>query len=479
MGTAARRPMLTGAANAILKASHSIPNSIAPTVGHQWATRFLKRHPQYYIRRQKTLDLNRKNAHNPEVFLEWFTMFKNVIQEKDIQDADCYNMDETGFRIGIGKDQEIITRNSERRAFFASSNNRESVTVVECVSENGRVLPPLVILPGQTHQEIWYTQTGINNNYLLATSEISYSNDLLSYEWIQHFHRFSVCQQVGVWRLLLLDGYASHCTFEFLDFCDKEKIVVFCLPAHVLQPLDVVLFQPYKHWHAQAVDAATRTGCNDFNKVEFLHSLSSIRQKTFTSSSIQSAFCKTGLIPFNPSVVLSQLREANHNMRQSTPPPDNQNALPLLSTPLSIRTLKRHGEVLEKSIMSPTTARNLSSFIKSSLTLATSGALAIEELKTNQSVQTAGAARQVKTRRQVQKGGIVYAKDARQIVRHREVDELAKAQALVLRTEEKKKKDIIKRQQKLFLEIRKVGKAKCRIRCNETSWWNEDYFQYR
>ena len=49
--------------------------------------------------------------------------------------------------------------------------------------------------------------------------------------------------------------------------------------------------------------------------------------------------------------------------------------------------------------MSPTTAQNLLSFIKGSLTLATSGALAIEELKTNQSVQTARAARQVKTRR--------------------------------------------------------------------------------
>ena len=174
---------------------------------------------------------------------------------------------------------------------------------------------------------------------LLATSKTGYSNDLLSYEWIQHFHRFSVCQQVGVWNHSLLDGYISHCTFEFLDFCDKEKIVVFCLPAHtthVLQPLDVVLFQPYKHWHAQAVDAAIWTGCNNFNNVEFLHFLSSIQQKIFTLSSIQSAFCKTGLILFNPSVVLSQLREANHDMRQSTPSLDNQNALPLLSTPLSI-----------------------------------------------------------------------------------------------------------------------------------------------
>ena len=60
--------------------------------------------------------------------------------------------------------------------------------------------------------------------------------------------------------MLLLDDYATYCTYEFIQYCDNEKIVPFCLlphTTHLVQPLDVVLFQPYKHWHAEKIDEAT------------------------------------------------------------------------------------------------------------------------------------------------------------------------------------------------------------------------------
>ena len=79
--------------------------------------------------------------------------------------------------------------------------------------------------------------------------------------------------------MLLLDEYRSHCTYKFLDYCESTDITLFCLPphtTHILQPLDVVVFQPYKHWYAEAIDKATCTGCVDFNKIEFLKALGSI-----------------------------------------------------------------------------------------------------------------------------------------------------------------------------------------------------------
>jgi len=72
----------------------------------------------------------------------------------------------------------------------------------------------------------------------------------------------------------------------------------------------VVVFQPYKHYHSEAIEAATRTGCTDFDKVEFLTAIDSIQQQTFKLSTICSAFRTTGLVPYNPSVVLAQLRES-------------------------------------------------------------------------------------------------------------------------------------------------------------------------
>jgi hypothetical protein len=45
----------------------------------------------------------------------------------------------------------------------------------------------------------------------------------------------------------------------------------------------------------------------DFKKVEFLHALPNIRDKAFTESTIKSAFRKSGLVPYNPNVVLDSL----------------------------------------------------------------------------------------------------------------------------------------------------------------------------
>src|SRR6266536_5558396 len=38
------------------------PNDSPPCVGNHWVSRFLKRHPEYKVTRQKTLDLERKRA---------------------------------------------------------------------------------------------------------------------------------------------------------------------------------------------------------------------------------------------------------------------------------------------------------------------------------------------------------------------------------------------------------------------------------
>ena len=76
--------------------------------------------------------------------------------------------------------------------------------------------------------------------------------------------------------MLFLNEYDSHCTFEFITYCDEKKIILFCLPPYTtyfFQLLNMVVFQPYKHWHAKALDEATQTGCYNFNKVKFLHFL--------------------------------------------------------------------------------------------------------------------------------------------------------------------------------------------------------------
>ena len=85
---------------------------------------------------------------------------------------------------------------------------------------------------------------------VLTVAETGYSNDWLSLQWLKHFDAHTAKFQTGAYRLLLLDGYGLHHTIEFIEYCEEAKIIPFGLPAHtthLLQPLDMVVFQPLKH----------------------------------------------------------------------------------------------------------------------------------------------------------------------------------------------------------------------------------------
>jgi len=104
IGTSAPQQIVAGCANAILQYGH-IGEGAAPVVGSHWAPRVLARHPEYHIRKQCSIDINRKNAHDPESIRAWFEKYCLICEDYNIEPCDQYNFDETGFRIGIGRDQ--------------------------------------------------------------------------------------------------------------------------------------------------------------------------------------------------------------------------------------------------------------------------------------------------------------------------------------------------------------------------------------
>ncbi len=158
MGTSARLSMLVGCANSILRAREADSTTQPPTISAAWSKRFLRRHPEYKMKKQQSLEIARKNSHDPEHILWWFAQYSKVRLENGIADEDVWNFDETGFRIGVGKSQWIITRDLTRKSFLASDNNRKTVTCIETVSGSGSVIPVFLILPGVIHQARWYEE---------------------------------------------------------------------------------------------------------------------------------------------------------------------------------------------------------------------------------------------------------------------------------------------------------------------------------
>ncbi|KAI5777315.1 hypothetical protein EDC01DRAFT_635845 [Geopyxis carbonaria] len=99
--------------------------------------RFLKHHPQFFKG-------DRQFRAGPYKAL---TDKYNNLPEHE------YNFDETGFRVGIGKDHCVITVDPKRPVYLPSSTNRDFVSVMETVSGDGFVLTPVITMPGGMHQE--------------------------------------------------------------------------------------------------------------------------------------------------------------------------------------------------------------------------------------------------------------------------------------------------------------------------------------
>jgi hypothetical protein len=124
--------------------------------------------------------------------------------------------------------------------------------------------------------------------------------------WIQEFERITSAKAAGRPRLLLLDGHASHLTRRFLEYARESNIIVLCYPSHathVYQGLDVVCFRPFKHhWSAHRDEYERETGLV-VQKANFMLVMSQAYTRAFTPDNIQSAFRKTGVVPFDPSAI--------------------------------------------------------------------------------------------------------------------------------------------------------------------------------
>ena len=186
---------------------------------------------------------------------------------------------------------------------------------------------------------------------------------------------------------------------------------------HLLQPLDVCVFQPLKHWHSEAVNEAVQNGDETFSKVEFLNAFNSFRRKAFKESIIHSAWKKTGLIPYNPALVVDKVREGLPSTCNTTPPPD---WLPHDKTPKSVKDMRESMfNQLANAPMPEAFRQTWAKFAKGACQIAQKTELLEAKLNTTIAAENARKTRQRQANKVLKTGGILYAKDARRMVRDR------------------------------------------------------------
>lgn len=106
---------------------------------------------------------------------------------------------------------------------------------------------------------------------------------------------------------MIVDGHDSHKTEQFITIAEEYNVILCALPphtTHLLQPLDVKVFQQCKHFHQKALDKAVRSFDYEYKLRTFLSDLPHIRNQSLTIKTIQSGWREAGLWPYNPALVI-------------------------------------------------------------------------------------------------------------------------------------------------------------------------------
>ena len=229
-------------------------------------------------------------------------------------------MDEKGFMMGVAASAKVVISKHEKQAFSVKSVNREWVSLIEAICTTGRSLPLFVIFKGVNKQKTWYDVLEDVHSEI-ATSENGWTDNELGVDWLKRCFEPATARYLqGNYRLLVIDGHAFHISTEFIKFCNEKKIVPLCLPphtTHLLQPLDVNVFGPLSREYKKQLEIVTRFNVCSVDKVDFLKIIQKARKEAISKKKVLTAWRATGLVPYNPSLVLQKLTNKQSVLRKT------------------------------------------------------------------------------------------------------------------------------------------------------------------
>lgn len=322
------------------------------TPGHNWCSRFVQRHKSELDSRYlDSLDLNRHEADSTSSFETYFSVVGKKIEEYDILPENTHNMDEKGFLLGrTTKAKHVFPKDlkaSGKLLAAGQDGSRERITVVATICGDGTALPPLLIYDSTSGsiQDSWVQDFDTNEHDAWFTSSASgWTSDEIGFKWLEEFFDKKTREKARrQWRLLFVDGHGSHVTLKFLEWAQAHKILVAVYPPHSthrLQPLDVGCFAPLATYYSQLLERQTRLseGQTRMTKRDFFRCFYPAWQKAFTAETVNSSWCKTGLFPFNPGLVLDKLRP--RSQKEPTPRGSSSSSSACWDSPSGMRKLR-------------------------------------------------------------------------------------------------------------------------------------------
>lgn len=269
---------------------------------------------------------------------------------KQTNKTDHLNIDPTLSPFSHSHSGNEIIQNKNLNSFFSAGATTERLldaegqviipppppntfTFIETISADNCILPPYVVYQNSSnfdpklliHSNLSSKKplsSSFNyNSFRFGSTKTGWLDSTLIMDWIQnHFDPLTRTKAAGGYRLILLDTNAIHFSIKFLEYGIKNKIIFLFLPPlnYKLSPFSHQSLLPLKSdiYKVPTQSDINLTSFNHFRPTSsnFFDAINEIRQQVLSATAIAFLWECSGLVSYNPSIILATLKI----------PPENQ-----------------------------------------------------------------------------------------------------------------------------------------------------------
>lgn len=227
--------------------------------GRKWCSLFLKRHPKIASRTAEGISKGRAVI-TEECLRKWFSELSDFLKEFNLikiflDPRRVFNGDETEFRLCPKTGKVPGPKRWKNIYTVQQGNEKETITSLMTFAADGETAPPKVVFPYvRPPKEL---VNSIPKDWILGRSDSGWMTSPIFFEYICNaFNTWLIKKKIPKPVIIFLDGHESHLSMHLSEFCDKNGIIIYCLPpnsTHLIQPADVSVFKPLKSYWKKTV----------------------------------------------------------------------------------------------------------------------------------------------------------------------------------------------------------------------------------
>ena len=197
----------------------------------------------------------------------------------------------------------MASKGTKQDGATISAESGTLVTVAVVVGASGTLIPPMFVFPRTKFRDYFIANGPYGCVDSASPSRWVKAKDFLVF--MQHFVAVTKCSKEHP-VLILLDNHESHLSIALIDYCRDNGIVLQTLPpycSHKLQPLDRIVFGPFKKYVDTASDDWIKSNPG---KTMCIYDISGIVKKALplaaTPTNVQKGFQVCGICPFDREI---------------------------------------------------------------------------------------------------------------------------------------------------------------------------------